>query len=41
MNNLVKILQPESPPKVPMKSYTAPTCDVDEVRKGPLTQIAE
>lgn len=27
----MKILQPESPPKVPKKSYAAPTNEVDEV----------
>lgn len=36
MNSLVKILQPESPPKVPKKSYAAPTSDVDEVRKDAI-----
>lgn len=28
----MKILQPESPPKVPKKSYAAPTNEADEVR---------
>lgn len=27
----MKILQPESPPKVPKKSYAAPTNEADEV----------
>lgn len=31
LNSFVKILQPESPPKVPKKSYAAPTNDIDEV----------
>ncbi|XP_031637064.1 uncharacterized protein LOC116349649 isoform X3 [Contarinia nasturtii] len=30
LNSFVKILQPESPPKVPKKSYAAPTNEVDE-----------
>lgn len=31
LNSLVKVLQPESAPKVPKKSYAAPTNEIDEV----------
>lgn len=31
LNSFVKILQPESAPKVPKKSYAAPANEVDEV----------
>lgn len=31
LNSLVKILQPDSPPKVPKKSYAPPAGDIDEV----------
>lgn len=34
--SFVKILQPESPPKVPKKSYAAPTNEADEVRDSDI-----
>lgn len=33
LNSLVKILQPDSPPKVPKKSYAPPAGDIDEVSR--------
>lgn len=40
LNSFVKIMQPESPPKVPKKSYAAPTNEADEVSLGTVIVCA-